>query len=219
MDLPRIAYTAFLDLLFPPRCPLCHTYTHRRGDWCEPCLQRVRAERRLGLDARTLQFLDSAYVLCRYRDSMKKLIHSLKYQRKFFYLPHIHTFLAQSTILDALSFDIVVPIPLHTDKLKERGFNQTEKIFYPWILQKGFIWLDALERIKKTDPQYGLHRKERRENLRGAFMLKPGAAIKGIRILLLDDIFTTGATLGECAKILKNAGALTVIGLALASDA
>ena len=115
--------------------------------------------------------------------------------------------------------DLILPVPIHTSKLKKRGFNQVEKIFKPWMDKHHFHYCDILERTKQTKSQYQLLRHERQENLANAFTLKDYVDVKNRKCLLIDDIFTTGSTLKNCAMVLKNHGAKTVSGLVLASQA
>ena len=114
-------------------------------------------------------------------------------------------------------------MPLHEARRKERGFNQVELIFADWLKAQGIVVQKPLERRRATLPQYGLGEKERRRNMRGAFFLREagedGAGeLLGKRILLLDDIMTTGETLLSCAAVLRQTGAASVQVLVLASD-
>jgi len=110
---------------------------------------------------------------------------------------------------------VVVPVPLHRRKLRQRGFNQTELIakealkLQPW---KGRLSLgpSVLERRRETQSQTGLTRHQRRENMRGAFVVVRSEEIAGREILLVDDVFTTGTTVSECARVLRRAGASKV---------
>ena len=110
---------------------------------------------------------------------------------------------------------VVVPVPLHRRKLRERGFNQTELIarealkLSPW---KGKLSLRprVLERRRETRSQIGLTRPQRKENMRGAFEVVRPQEIAGREILLVDDVFTTGTTVSECAGVLRRAGATKV---------
>jgi ComF family protein len=99
--------------------------------------------------------------------------------------------------------EIIVPVPLHTKRLRQRGFNQAlilcRKIFPEW---RGMIDPHILERHSWTQPQTGLSGKERRRNVQNAFKVRRPEKIKNKRILLVDDVFTTGATVNECARIL-----------------
>jgi len=112
---------------------------------------------------------------------------------------------------------VLVPVPLHPKKERKRGFNQTV------ILAKGIrevlnvpLKNSLIERIKDTKSQTGLSFKERQENLKDAFVVKDKSQIKGKKILLVDDVATTGSTINECAKVLKKAGAEEVIGVVIA---
>ena len=213
-------YTAILDTLFPPRCPLCKSYINQQGLFCDACYRKTVNVRRIPLDKGAIKHLSYVYSLTNYHDGMKKIIYSLKYQKKFIYLPHIHRILQQHMIVKDLDkIDYVVPVPLHKEKLKERGFNQTEKIFFVWAKENGFVWTDILIRKKETVPQYQLTLKERKQNIMHAFQVGKHIDLKGKMILLLDDIYTTGVTMDACAKVLKEAGAKSVLGLALSSDA
>lgn len=119
--------------------------------------------------------------------------------------------------INAHEIDLIVPVPLHPKKLRERQFNQSEVLasYLAKRLDKKIV-KDKVKRIKYTMPQTELKRDERIKNVDGAFLAKDGHDLKGKTILLIDDVFTTGATLHECAKALKNAGAKKVVAFALA---
>ena len=113
---------------------------------------------------------------------------------------------------------MVVPVPLAPEKMKSRGFNQVESLFKTWA-DNHYRWADILQRLRPTDAQWHLPRSQRSENVHRAFGLRETADVKNKHILLVDDIFTTGATLEACAKALKRNGAAEVIGLVMASGA
>lgn len=213
-------YQAILDTIFPPKCPICHNYVDERGAWCPPCLCQVVAKHNAPLDIKNIKFLDRCIVLGHYRAGMKQIIHAIKYYKKLHYITPIVWLLNREISLEILQkIDIVVPVPLHKDRLKERGFNQTEKIFKPWAEQQELEWQGILLRTKATLKQHNLTITQRKQNIRDAFCIIKQYDIQGKTILLVDDIFTTGATMNECAKVLKSVGANKVIGVALASDA
>jgi ComF family protein len=110
---------------------------------------------------------------------------------------------------------VVIPVPLHRRKLRQRGFNQTELIAKMTLkrgLRKDRLSLrpGVLERDRETRSQIGLTRPQRRENMRGAFVVVRPQEIAGREILLVDDVFTTGTTVSECARVLRRAGASKV---------
>ena len=113
--------------------------------------------------------------------------------------------------------DRVLPVPLHRTRLRMRGFNQA-LLLAAAVGRRFSIVLDhdALVRIRPTRPQVELNGAEREQNVHGAFALKRPGAVAGMRILLVDDVFTTGATLNECSRALKEAGAASVTAFTLA---
>ena len=114
------------------------------------------------------------------------------------------------------TWDALVPIPLHPARRRERGFNQSAEIAR-WLGAKvGLRVEEGLIRVKPTPPQARLRRTERLRNLRGALALAPGFDPRGQRLLLCDDVFTTGATADACARVLKKEGADEVAALTVA---
>ncbi len=114
------------------------------------------------------------------------------------------------------AWDALVPIPLHPERRNERGFNQSTEIA-SWLgAREGLRVEEGLIRVRPTPPQARLRRSERLRNLRGALALAPGFDPRGRRLLLCDDVFTTGATADACARVLKKAGAEEVAALTVA---
>lgn len=112
---------------------------------------------------------------------------------------------------------ILVPIPLEKKRLKWRGFNQAEEIAKELGSFLGIpLITDCLRKTRETIPQVELPPKARKENIKGVFSLREGKLVKNKKILLLDDVYTTGSTLKECARILKEAGAREIIGVVVA---
>jgi ComF family protein len=118
-------------------------------------------------------------------------------------------------IFDSSGFDGIIPVPLSIRSLRERGFNQS--LLISRVISKKFrvpLLMDNLRKTKETPPQIGLSAKERLLNLKNAFEVR--GSIKSLRLLLVDDVMTTGATVTECSKVLMKAGAKEVIVLTLA---
>lgn len=154
-----------------------------------------------------------------FQDPLKEIVHQFKYRAH----PSLATplagllFSAYSSHLREFSSDILAPVPLHKSRERERGFNQS------LLLAKGFSRLahiplrpHLLARTRATQTQAGLSRRARRLNLAGAFALSQKGEVSGKVVLLIDDVFTTGATLNECARLLKANGARRVNVLTLA---
>jgi ComF family protein len=107
-------------------------------------------------------------------------------------------------------FDIIVPVPLHPTRLRERGFNQAGLLTELLSTRISIRCKRVLKRIRYTTTQTALDRAERIENLHNAFRLRKNADVRGLHVLLIDDVLTTGSTLSECARVLKRAGAISV---------
>lgn len=116
--------------------------------------------------------------------------------------------------------DLILPVPLHRRRLRERGFNQALLLVRRWPRAAGEprvpLECSVLVRTRATAPQAGLDRRARRTNISGAFAVRSPARVAGRRLLLVDDVITTGATVAECARVLKQSGAARVDVLALA---
>ncbi|MEW6325889.1 MAG: ComF family protein, partial [Nitrospirota bacterium] len=113
--------------------------------------------------------------------------------------------------------DAVLPVPLHVERLREREFNQALALAQALSRRTGWpVWWDLLERTRATPAQVGLDAVERRRNVKGAFAARDPARLEGKRVVLVDDVLTTGSTLNECARTLKRAGAVSVAVLTIA---
>ncbi|HSY58087.1 MAG TPA: ComF family protein [Terriglobales bacterium] len=113
--------------------------------------------------------------------------------------------------------DAIVPVPLHPDRRRERGYNQAELIAKPLARRLGLkLGAYLLMRTKPRPPQLVLSRSEHWKSVRGAYATREGVRVDKLRILLVDDVLTTGATLDACARALKKAGAASVVGLTVA---
>jgi ComF family protein len=119
--------------------------------------------------------------------------------------------------LEDLSFEVIIPVPLYPSRLRERGFNQSLVLgrILGRFLHKPVV-IKGLRRTRNTVPQVELDHAQREKNVRGAFEVGDSQEIKGKSVLLVDDVFTTGATVNECTKVLKKAGAGQVYVLTLA---
>src|SRR6266545_615464 len=107
-------------------------------------------------------------------------------------------------------FDMIVPVPLHPTRQRERGFNQASLLAELLSARISIPSKPVLKRIRYTTTQTALDRAERMENLHNAFRLRKNADVRGLHVLLIDDVLTTGSTLSECARVLKRAGAISV---------
>jgi ComF family protein len=175
-----------------------------------------RDEPRCGLCQRLHPPYERAVAYGSYDGGLRDLIHLLKYQNVRPAAAVLGRMLAEAiTGFDAIlpvGEITVVPVPLHARKRTERGFNQSELIARAALKQLNWperfqISVSALIRRRETESQIGLTRHQRRENLRGAFKVADPTQILKHNVLLVDDVFTTGTTVSECANVLRRAGA------------
>ncbi len=222
------------DLLFPKKCVTCRalgTYLciscERRIEWkgapvCLVC-RRPSPAGATHTSCAHITPLDAYSAVWRYNTIMKVIIKKIKYrlvQDAFDDLfqiacrglgPRIADF---RTVLGDFSF---VPVPLHSRRMRERGFNQAELIAKRLHAATGIPITHILERVRYTAPQASLtHAKDRHANITEAFRIRPDTPVSGRSYLLVDDLITSGSTTGEAARVLKSAGARRVAAFALA---
>jgi len=162
-----------------------------------------------------LRGFDAVYSYGSYEGKLRDLIHVFKYGGVRPLARPFGRLLAQALPRES-SFDLIVPMPLHWFKQWQRGFNQADLL----ALEIGRKWTTPVKKIVRrqriTAPQAGLTNAKRRANVQGAFRMAGSRRLDGLRVLLVDDVVTTGATASACARVLKRAGASQVALLALA---
>jgi len=219
-----------LDILFPPRCIGCK----RLGEWlCDDCLDEIeRLEPPLcslcgrplpGLSLRICPLcqssplkIDGIRSIAYYDGIMREAIHRFKYSGLVELSIPFGAMMSSYLMENPLPADAIVPVPLHEERLKERGYNQAALLAHELGRKTGLpVVKKPLVRIRDTPPQVGLSADERKENMKGAFICI-GEGLAGRRVLLVDDVVTTGATLEACSLALKDAKAISVWALTLA---
>lgn len=202
---------AVLDVFYVPKCALCGFVD--RPTICSVCegeMEPLDSEVRPGS---LLSPMDGMARLYRYSSRAEQAVTRLKYSRvTALAMPMAERIAAFASELRLLDADLILPVPIHRTRQRLRGFNQSELLCE--ALPKEALRLDLLSRIRATAPQAGLTQQERIANVRGAFRASPD--VRGQSVLLVDDVLTSGTTMGECAKALKDAGAREVIALAFA---
>lgn len=181
-----------------------------RGVFCPQC----RASALTLTPMPGLKHLDGAVMGYKYDGVLKDLLHKLKFENESKFLQPLAeeaAFLAQAYTPGG--FNMVVSVPTDAARRKQRGFDIPESVFAGALAVKGTWRPQVLARVRATAPQYGLTPDKRRSNVRGCFKVQGN--VSGVKILLVDDILTTGATLDEAAKALKQAGAASVYALTL----
>jgi ComF family protein len=162
-----------------------------------------------------LRGFDAAYCFGAYEGVLRKLIHLYKYGRIKTLARPLGNLLAAALPREQ-EFDAVVPVPLHWRRQWQRGFNQSEMLARDMARRTGIPVVKALGRVQATVTQASLGNTSRRRNVAGAFQCKRALLVEGKRILLIDDVMTTGATATSCAQALKRAGARKVTLLTVA---
>ncbi len=194
-------------LIGPPLCQKCGTPLHGPADLiftCVPCRHR----RLHFFAARAAGVFDS---------TLREAIHALKFRARRTLAAPLGALMADCAAADARlqSAQIVVPVPLHRSRLRERGFNQSELLAREVAERMGFpLTADLLIRGQVTQAQSGLSLEDRRRNVRGAFVAS--GQINGSTVLLVDDVISTGSTASECARALRKVGAAHVVVLTAA---
>jgi ComF family protein len=231
--------SSFLALLFPDDCRLCGEplLETSRIPVCSSCLslpEPLEAEYfcsscrtsflnhfplddngRCALCRSGSQAFDAAYSYGAYEGPLRGLIHILKYERVRTLAKPLAERLTTAYPLEQ-RFDAVVAMPLHWFRYWQRGFNQAALLAKELARRRGIPVVRAVRRVRATEAQAGMTRARRRANVAGAFKALPGRRLEGMRVLLVDDVFTTGATANACARALKQAGAAYVAVLTLA---
>jgi len=207
------------DLLF---CPDCLGKLHYITNPLCPCCGRVYlvatgGDHHCGACLAKPNHFTRARALFLYEEPMKEVIHRFKYQGKTACLPSFAWFAHNLPQLAELEgADWIMPVPLHKSRLRERGFNQALLLARAFFPKDRRITTGLLIRSRPTEPQTSFNGGTRRTNLKNAFAVMKPQYIKGKKILLIDDVFTTGTTVNECARVLKKAGASEVMVLTLA---
>ena len=153
----------------------------------------------------------------RYDEASRRLILAFKHGDRLHLAPAFDGWMRRAGTELLAEADLVVPVPLHWTRLFARRYNQAALLAHAIHAAGGPpVAADWLIRRRRTPSQGKRNAAARERNVRGAFALKPGRTVKGRRIVLVDDVFTTGATVGECARVLRRAGAAAVEVLTLA---
>jgi ComF family protein len=200
---------AILSTFFPDRCGGCARLGELHSKRSRGALiPYPRDPERLpaGLDGVRVAFV--------FASPLREVVHQLKYRRVRRLAQPLGRLMATHLEARPLAIDAVLAVPLHSQRLAERGFNQAEALAQEVARALGRPLSHGLERTRATGQQAHLDARQRADNVRGAFCWRAGVPPR--RILIVDDVLTTGATIGACAEALRESGAEAVYGLALA---
>lgn len=226
--LVRLGQSA-LDVLFPPQCTGCGRYgsflcpacesglPHLSHPYCQVCAQPVPTGRPglCGLCASRPLAVDGIRAPFLMEGTMREAIHSLKYRNLKAVAPILGQLLARYMESITVPGDVLVPVPLHRRRLRDRGYNQSGLLAKEVGKRMCLPVMEGLMiRTRNTPPQVSLSLEERMRNVEGSFACVGNA--QGQRLIVVDDVVTTGSTVSACAAVLRAGGAESVWGLALA---
>jgi competence protein ComFC len=227
------------DIIFPPQCLACSEIINRQANqfFCSPCQGKISfindnfcpicgvpflsspAESHICGDCLIKKpYYDKARAVAGFETVILDAIHKFKYGRSISTGSSLSSFMANFSFpnFDFSEYSLLIPVPLHIKRLRDRGFNQS--LLLARAIGKKHklpVNFSLLKRSKFTLTQTGLNKAEREINIKGAFVVADRKKAAGENIILIDDVFTTGATINECARVLLKAGAQKVAVLTL----
>lgn len=230
--LQEISYYGRLlkELVFPRRCAVCGAGIEA-GYLCEKCRKNYLLQKRIKGEPReeflagqaeavATDVLQEILLLYKYDGVLMQALHRVKFEADASLLPFLReeadAALPRAKLRWLQQFDIITCVPTSAERLKRRGFDVPQELFGALLDQRSScVYSDAvLERVRQTAPLFELKPEARRQELAGCFAVRPHFSVAGKRVLLCDDIFTTGSTLTEAARALLAAGARSVTALA-----
>ena len=223
-------WRSFIRILYPANCVLCQIpLMIEEIHLCISCVKKIeplkvpiclRCARSLApygnhrlicSQCRSERpYYDRGFALVPYEEPIKNIFHQIKFQKKLWLIKIFSGLLERLPSSEMINYEMIVPVPLDSRRERERGFNQAliiAQMLSGLNLKNTPQIKKVLAKKKRTLPQSQLKREERLNNLENVFSLRQRGAVRGKQVLLVDDIFTTGTTINECARILKEDGA------------
>lgn len=191
-------------LFYPERCPYCSALIEATEIACDACYDKIRRKHiPIPSGARGFRCI-STFV---YDGSVRRMILRLKFHDRTQYIPQIAELLARDieNAYRGETFDFITAVPMYHKDLKKRGYNQSALLAKELGRLLDLPYRETIDKIKRTKKQHHLKYRERKTNLNGAFKVIDKDSVKGKRILMIDDIITSGYTLGNCCKVLSRA--------------
>jgi len=237
IQMPYVIIQGILGVIYPPRCQICgesfnifdrrilceicyNSIKFNTPPFCKRCGKSCSYEDRICESCRVKTcYFDASYSVCIYEGVIRECIHNFKYNGRFSLERFFKNLLIEfaEKYIDMCRYNWLIPVPLHRIRHRERTFNQSAILAS--YLSKRFnipVLKNNLLRTRLGKPQVTLPKNKRLKDINNSFKIKRPLLIKDKSVLLIDDVFTTGATVNECSKILKKAGANLVEVLTLA---
>lgn len=212
-----------LDFIFPPVCGFCGKLGE--GYLCTKCREDIIHSdiylNQLDLYQDKSIFIDEHFYLFSYEEPIREKILQYKFEDKAYLASTIYEFFMNNEKLYGFlkKYDIIIPIPISSNRKRERGYNQSELLARKISRMASIpIEMQVLKKVKHNQPQSSLNRQQRKQNVKNVYKVQNELKIQNKKILLFDDIYTTGSTANECARMLKMNGSSTVGILTIAID-
>ena len=221
-------YDRILDLVYPPVCGICGKFN--QDFLCKKCQKMLEAEAKFEIDQVDNQeyFFENHLYIFKYEGIIRKLILNYKFNEKsFLYKTFVNFLLKNEKFFKILkSYDTIVPVPISVKRQKERGYNQSElignEIVKNLLEKEKSLKIECITtcliKHKNIAEQSKLNKEQRQKNIQGVYKLKNKEKLVNKKILLIDDIYTTGSTVNECCKILKEANPRKIDVFTIAKD-
>lgn len=212
-----------LDLIYPNVCGFCNTIC--KESLCNECEEKIQSKLICNIDNYendNAKYFSKHLYLFKYNDEIRQKILDYKFNDKaYLYKTFSKIIIKNEKICGFLKkYDIIIPVPIHKKRMNIRGYNQSELITKEIAKKIDNITIEnnILLKIQNTKPQSTLNKLERSNNIKNAYIIKNADKVKNKKVLLFDDIFTTGNTTNECSKLLKLSGAKDIGIITLAKD-
>ena len=211
-----------IDLIYPPTCGICGKLN--QNSLCKKCEIELKKQAVFGIDnykKNCETFFDEHLYIFMYNGIIRMLILNYKFNDKsYLYKTFVKFLLKNNKFVEIIkSYDIIMPVPLNQKRKRKRGYNQSDLIameisnFLQIKLEK-----NNLEKVQNIVAQSTLNKVQRSQNIKGVYRIKNKQNLKNKKVLVIDDIYTTGSTINECSKIVKEAGAKNIGVLTIAKD-
>lgn len=211
-----------LDLIFPPVCGVCGRID--KNSLCNKCAVQLKKQAAFGIEKYNKDsnvYFDEHLYIFMYSGIVRKILLDYKFKDKSFLYKTFTNFLIKNEkfVENIKSYDIIIPVPLSKKREKQRGYNQSKLIANQISFLTGIkLNSNDLKKVINTVAQSSLNKKDRQTNIEGAYIVRNPDKIKHKKVLLIDDIFTTGSTANECSRLIYNAGAEKIGVLTIAKD-
>ena len=212
--------TRALDLIFPPICGFCgEIQTKYICNRCERIVDPIAINK---IDEYNDKYFDKHLYVFKYEDIIREKIIDYKFEnRAYLYRTFSEAIIRNKQNIDFIKqYDILIPVPIHKERKKQRGYNQSEliaKIIADEVKDIKLL-VNILKKDKNIVAQSTLNKAKREENIKDVFKIVNSEKIKNKKVLILDDIYTTGSTVNECSKVLKEAGCKEIGVITIAKD-